>query len=132
MIELSRALAEDITKISGVNEELLGSATDDKAGILSMLRQGASLTTLQTILTKPTTLNVFTARSAYKLSERIFPKVKSAAFLDTMLIPASLRVMHLNMQWLSKKGITQLQAAMELQQRFTSVKSECQSATSQS
>lgn len=47
MIELSRGLAEDITKISGVNEELLGSAEDDKAGILAMMRQGAGLTTLQ-------------------------------------------------------------------------------------
>jgi len=52
MMELSRSLSEDITKISGVNEELLGSATDDKAGILSMLRQSAGLTTLQTILDK--------------------------------------------------------------------------------
>src|SRR5258708_1690462 len=52
LIELSNSLAEDITKISGVNEELLGSATDDKAGILSMLRQGAGLTTLQTIFDK--------------------------------------------------------------------------------
>lgn len=52
LIELSNNLAEDITKISGVNEELLGSATDDKAGILSMLRQGAGLTTLQTIFDK--------------------------------------------------------------------------------
>lgn len=52
MIELSNSLAEDITKISGVNEELLGSATDDKSGILSMLRQGAGLTTLQTIFDK--------------------------------------------------------------------------------
>lgn len=49
MIELSRSLAEDISAISGVNEELLGSATDDKAGILSMLRQGSGLTTLQTL-----------------------------------------------------------------------------------
>lgn len=49
MIELSRSLGENITKISGVNEELLGSATDDKAGILSMLRQSAGLTTLQGI-----------------------------------------------------------------------------------
>lgn len=47
MIELSRILGEEINQISGVNEELLGSATDDKAGILSMLRQGAGLTTLQ-------------------------------------------------------------------------------------
>jgi hypothetical protein len=52
LIELSASLAEDITKISGVNEELLGSATDDKAGILSMLRQGAGLVTLQTIFDK--------------------------------------------------------------------------------
>jgi hypothetical protein len=34
-------------EISGVNEELMGSAVDDKAGVLSMLRQGAGLTTLQ-------------------------------------------------------------------------------------
>ena len=47
MIELSKILAEEISHISGVNEELLGSAIDDKAGILSMLRQSAGLTTLQ-------------------------------------------------------------------------------------
>lgn len=47
MIQLSELLAKEVMEISGVNEELLGSATDDKAGILSMLRQGAGLTTLQ-------------------------------------------------------------------------------------
>lgn len=52
LLALSQSLSEDITKISGVNEELLGSATDDKSGILSMLRQGAGLTTLQTIIDK--------------------------------------------------------------------------------
>ena len=52
LLELSQSIAEDITKISGVNEELLGAATDDKSGILSMLRQGAGLTTLQTIFDK--------------------------------------------------------------------------------
>ena len=52
LMELSNSLADDITKISGVNEELLGAATDDKSGILSMLRQGAGLTTLQTIFDK--------------------------------------------------------------------------------
>jgi hypothetical protein len=46
-IELSKILGQEISEISGVNEELLGSATDDKAGVLSMLRQGAGLTTLQ-------------------------------------------------------------------------------------
>jgi hypothetical protein len=49
MIELSRILGEEISQISGVNEELLGSAMDDKAGVLSMLRQGAGLTTLQSL-----------------------------------------------------------------------------------
>jgi hypothetical protein len=48
-VELSRILGEEIQQISGVNEELLGSADDDKSGILSMLRQGAGLTTLQTL-----------------------------------------------------------------------------------
>jgi len=52
MMELSRSLSEDITRISGVNEELLGAATDDKSGILSMLRQGAGLTTLQGVFDK--------------------------------------------------------------------------------
>lgn len=47
MIQLSEILGKEIQEISGVNEELLGSAMDDKAGILSMLRQGAGLTTLQ-------------------------------------------------------------------------------------
>lgn len=49
MIQLSELLGKEIENISGVNEELLGSAVDDKAGILSMLRQGAGLTTLQTL-----------------------------------------------------------------------------------
>lgn len=48
-IELSNILAAEITKLSGANEELLGQAMDDKAGILSMLRQGAGLTTLQSL-----------------------------------------------------------------------------------
>lgn len=52
VLELSRSLSEDMNKISGVNEELLGAATDDQSGILSMLRQGAGLVTLQTIFDK--------------------------------------------------------------------------------
>ena len=47
MFQLSESLSAEISQISGVNEELLGSATDDKAGILAQLRQGAGLTTLQ-------------------------------------------------------------------------------------
>lgn len=49
MIQLSELLAKEVQEISGVNEELMGSANDSKAGILSMLRQGAGLTTLQVL-----------------------------------------------------------------------------------
>lgn len=67
LLELSNSLAEDITKISGVNEELLGAATDDKSGILSMLRQGAGLVTLQTIFDK------------LDYSQRLFGKIRLPA-----------------------------------------------------
>lgn len=50
VLQLSEMLAREINEISGVNEELLGMADDDKAGILSMLRQSAGLTTLQSLL----------------------------------------------------------------------------------
>lgn len=49
MMQITEMLGNELTQISGVNEELLGSADDDKAGILSMLRQGAGLVTLQKI-----------------------------------------------------------------------------------
>ncbi|KKL48530.1 hypothetical protein LCGC14_2324590, partial [marine sediment metagenome] len=45
--EINSQLNQLTQWISGVNEELLGSATDEKAGILSMLRQGAGLLTLR-------------------------------------------------------------------------------------
>ena len=47
MLQMEEMLQGIIPRITGVNEELLGSAVDDKAGILSMLRQGAGLTSLQ-------------------------------------------------------------------------------------
>lgn len=47
MMALSEGLDKMIMEISGVNEELLGAAQDDKAGILEMVRQGAALVTLQ-------------------------------------------------------------------------------------
>lgn len=47
IFQIMEIMKKSSMEISGVNEELLGSAEDDKAGILSMLRQGAGLTTLQ-------------------------------------------------------------------------------------
>lgn len=69
MMELATMLGDLINQISGVNEELLGSATDDKSGILSMLRQGAGLTTLQTMFDK------------LDISQRIYGKLRLKAIV---------------------------------------------------
>lgn len=45
--ELQDTFSKEMNLVSGINEELIGSAIDDKAGILAALRQGAGLTTLQ-------------------------------------------------------------------------------------
>lgn len=47
ILQMEDMLKSVMREISGVNEELLGAAVDDKAGVLSMLRQGAGMTTLQ-------------------------------------------------------------------------------------
>lgn len=47
MIQLSEILAREIQEISGISEELLGMNDENVAGVLSMLRQGAALTTIQ-------------------------------------------------------------------------------------
>lgn len=47
MLQMEDMLKMVMREISGVNEEMLGAAIDDKAGVLSMLRQGAGMTTLQ-------------------------------------------------------------------------------------
>lgn len=81
IMDLSRSLAEDITKISGVNEELLGSATDDKAGILSMLRQGAGLTTLQGIFDKLDYSQRLYGKIRLKAITKLFSKGKVRSIL---------------------------------------------------
>lgn len=48
-LQVIEQMDKNMMDISGINEELLGAADDDKAGILSMLRQGAGLTTLQVL-----------------------------------------------------------------------------------
>ena len=81
LLELSNGLAEDITKISGVNEELLGSATDDKSGLLSMLRQGAGLTTLQTIFDKLDYTQRLYGKIRFQAIRRNFSKGKNRNIL---------------------------------------------------
>lgn len=47
LLQMEEMLKTITLEIAGANEELMGSAVDEKAGILSMLRQGAGLTRLQ-------------------------------------------------------------------------------------
>ena len=81
LLELSRGLAEDITKISGVNEELLGMADDDKAGILAMLRQSAGLVTLQTPLDKSDMTQRLYGKLRLEAIRKNFSKGKIASIL---------------------------------------------------
>jgi hypothetical protein len=81
LIELSRNLAEDITNITGVNEELLGMAQDDKAGILAMLRQSAGLVTLQTIFDKSDMTQRLYGKLRLKAIRKNFSKGKVRAIL---------------------------------------------------
>lgn len=45
--EIEKTFSALLNKVTGINEELMGSASDDIAGITSVLKQGAGLTTLQ-------------------------------------------------------------------------------------
>lgn len=95
MIQLSDQMKSLIRDISGVNEELLGAAEDDKAGILSMLRQGAGLTTLQTLfdnldqsqkilgqrMIEMITQNWRPEKIERITNEEIDPKLKTQAFI---------------------------------------------------
>lgn len=47
--QLQDTFSKELNLVSGINDELMGSAIDDKAGILAALRQGAGLITLQPI-----------------------------------------------------------------------------------
>lgn len=49
-LEVSAAMGRELQEISGVSDELLGMAVDDKAAILSMYRTGNNLVTLQPLL----------------------------------------------------------------------------------
>lgn len=46
MIQMEQMLSEVMNRISGVNETMLGTDINDKAGIISMMRQSAGITTL--------------------------------------------------------------------------------------
>ncbi len=90
-IQLSEILAKEMQEISGVNEELLGSATDDKAGILSMLRQGAGLVTLQRLfdqmdlsqkLLGEITIEAIQKNFTYGKVKRILGKEPTQQFFD--------------------------------------------------
>jgi hypothetical protein len=82
MIQLSELLAKEVMEISGVNEELLGSAVDDKAGILAKLRQGAGLTTLQLLFDQLDRSQVLLGRLRMDLIQSNFTPGKVKKILE--------------------------------------------------
>lgn len=117
MLELSRSLSEDITKISGVNEELLGAATDDKSGILSMLRQGAGLTTLQGIFDKLDYTQRLYGKIRLQAIRKNFSKGKVASILGHEADPRFFTSHSLKYSIAVEEGnYTTTQRQMELQQ----------------
>jgi hypothetical protein len=117
MIELSRSLSEDITKISGVNEELLGAATDDKSGILSMLRQSAGLITLHRIFDKADySLRLYTD-IRLKAVRKLFSKGKVQSILGHEVNPKFFSAHSLKYNVAVEEGnYTTTQRQQELQQ----------------
>jgi hypothetical protein len=80
-------LQSDMLKISGVNEELLGSADDDKAGILSILRQGSGLTTLQPLFDNLDLSQKIVGSLFLKLMQNNFSEAKIERILNEPVSP---------------------------------------------
>ena len=87
MLQLSELLGREIQEISGVNEELLGSADDDKAGILSMLRQGAGLTTLQVLFDQLDASQKLLGETFLELIQKNYTYGKVARILGEQPVP---------------------------------------------
>ena len=85
-LQVSESLGREIEDISGVNSELLGSAVDEKVGILAMLRQGAGLTTLQGVFDNLDFAQKMLGRLRLKLIQSNFTpgKVKRIIEADPM------------------------------------------------
>lgn len=120
MIEISRALSEDIQKISGVNEELLGAATDDKAALLSMMRQGAGLVTLQGIFDKADYSQRLYGKLRLMAIKKNFSKGKVAAILGHEPHPKFFSAHSLKYDIALEEGLySTTQRQFELQQLMT-------------
>jgi len=74
--EMNTQLNNLTQMISGVNEEMLGAATDDKAGILGMLRQGAGLLTLRTLFDQLDVSQSLLGRIRMKIMQNNFTPAK--------------------------------------------------------
>lgn len=87
MMQMSEMLGREIMEISGVNEELLGSANDDKAGVLAMLRQSAGVTTLQGLFDNADFAQKNTGEIMLEVIQKNFTKGKIQRILNEEPIP---------------------------------------------
>lgn len=117
MIQLSEMLGREIQEISGVNEELLGSANDDKAGILSMLRQGAGLTTLQVLFDQLDFSQKLLGETFLEIIQNNFTEGKIGRILNEEPVPEFKTKTFLNYDIRIEEGVnTATQRQMEFQQ----------------
>ena len=81
-LESSNILERTIPSVVGVNEEMLGSAIDDKAAALSMLRQRAGFVSLQNVLDNMDYAQKLAASKAVELVQLNFMPAKVKRILN--------------------------------------------------
>lgn len=82
IFQLTENLSKEMPLICGVNEELIGSASDDVAGVLSMLRQGSGLTTLQILFDELDFAQKLVGKVIIDLAQANFTPGKVKAILE--------------------------------------------------
>ncbi|WP_141565611.1 portal protein, partial [Anaplasma marginale] len=82
MIQLANQLKDEMTSIPGISEELMGTASDDIAGILSLLRQGAGLTTLRSLFDNVDFSQTLLTRTTLQLMQKHWQPSKIRRILN--------------------------------------------------
>lgn len=82
IFQLQETFKTEMHFVSGVNEELQGSAIDDKAGVLAALRQGAGLTTLQPLFDRLDASQILLSEKMMKIIRANYTSGKVKAMLE--------------------------------------------------
>lgn len=86
-MEMAALMAKEVLMNMGINEELMGTAVDDKAGILAMLRQGAGLVGLNTIFDSADYTQKILGKLYLQIAQRNYTKGKVQRILGREVNP---------------------------------------------